>query len=264
MTLRVAADLVRRALGDLLAVVQDRDPVADPHDHPHVVLDEQDRQPEVPAEAADERGHLRRSRSGSCRRSARRAAAASARCASARASSSRRWSPYGRFLASSSSRPRRPTRRRQLARPAPRRPPPRAAARGVRRASRRRMLALSCSVHAHQDVLERGHVLEQADVLEGAADARPRPCRSGGRCGRCRAGARRLLYQAGRMIASTSDDHEEPERDDDGRDQTIRSSLARRRAEDDRERPRRCSAGRTHRTDSSQTRRGRAIMRPAP
>ena len=36
-----------RALGDLLAVVEHRDPVADAHDHPHVVLDEQDRQAEL-------------------------------------------------------------------------------------------------------------------------------------------------------------------------------------------------------------------------
>ena len=47
MTLRVRADLVGRALGDLLAVVEDGDPVADAHDHPHVVLDEQDRQAEL-------------------------------------------------------------------------------------------------------------------------------------------------------------------------------------------------------------------------
>ena len=43
MTLRVRADLLRRPLGDLLAVVEHRDPVADAHDHAHVVLDEQDR-----------------------------------------------------------------------------------------------------------------------------------------------------------------------------------------------------------------------------
>ena len=47
MTFGLRADLVRRALGDLLAVVEDGDPVADAHDHPHVVLDEQDRQAEL-------------------------------------------------------------------------------------------------------------------------------------------------------------------------------------------------------------------------
>ena len=54
----VSADLVRGALGDLLAVVEHRDPVADAHDHPHVVLDEQDRDAQLPADAGDEVGHL--------------------------------------------------------------------------------------------------------------------------------------------------------------------------------------------------------------
>ena len=44
MTFGIAADLVRRALGDPLAVIEDGDPVADAHDDAHVVLDEQDRQ----------------------------------------------------------------------------------------------------------------------------------------------------------------------------------------------------------------------------
>ena len=44
MTCGSAHDL-GRALGDLLAVVEDGDPVADAHDDAHVVLDEQDRQP---------------------------------------------------------------------------------------------------------------------------------------------------------------------------------------------------------------------------
>ena len=152
---------------DLLAVVQDHDAVADAHDHPHVVLDEQDVRPELRAEPADERGHLRRSRSGSCRPSARRAAAAPGRCPSARASSSRRWSPYGRFLASSSSRPRSPTSRSSSAARS-------AAASSSRRWRRRRdqvvdQVGLQLEVHADEDVLERRHVLEQADVLERAA-----------------------------------------------------------------------------------------------
>ncbi len=49
MTLGSAPDLVGRALGDLLAVVEDGDPVADAHHDPHVVLDEQDRQAELAA-----------------------------------------------------------------------------------------------------------------------------------------------------------------------------------------------------------------------
>ena len=40
---RVVADLGRRALGDLAAELEHDDPVGDPHDQPHVVLDEQDR-----------------------------------------------------------------------------------------------------------------------------------------------------------------------------------------------------------------------------
>ena len=60
MTSRVRPDLGRGALGDDLAVVEDRDPVADAHDDAHVVLDEQDGQPELGPEAADEVGHLAR------------------------------------------------------------------------------------------------------------------------------------------------------------------------------------------------------------
>src|SRR5437879_2883534 len=37
----VFADLIRTALRDLLAVVEDHDPLRDPHDHLHVVLDEE-------------------------------------------------------------------------------------------------------------------------------------------------------------------------------------------------------------------------------
>src|SRR6266480_6632810 len=40
---RVAADRLRRALGDLLAVVEHDDALRDVHDHLHVVLHEQDR-----------------------------------------------------------------------------------------------------------------------------------------------------------------------------------------------------------------------------
>ena len=60
MTSRVATDLFGRALGDLLAVVEDRHPVADAHDHAHVVLDEQDRQAVLGPQPVDERHHLLR------------------------------------------------------------------------------------------------------------------------------------------------------------------------------------------------------------
>ena len=63
MTRAVGPDLGRRPFGDLLAVVEDRDPVADAHDHAHVVLDEQDRQAQLvpdPAEEGHHRGRLGR------------------------------------------------------------------------------------------------------------------------------------------------------------------------------------------------------------
>src|SRR5262249_20321278 len=50
---RVLANLVRQALGDLLAELQHDDAVADAHDQAHVVLDEQDRDARV-ADAPDE------------------------------------------------------------------------------------------------------------------------------------------------------------------------------------------------------------------
>ena len=56
--LGVGPDLGRRAFGDLLAMVEDGHPVADPHDHAHVVLDEEDRQAEFAAQPADEIGQL--------------------------------------------------------------------------------------------------------------------------------------------------------------------------------------------------------------
>src|SRR5258705_4223175 len=44
---RVALDLARRPLGDLLAVIEHRDPVGDLHDHAHVVLDQDNGDAEV-------------------------------------------------------------------------------------------------------------------------------------------------------------------------------------------------------------------------
>ena len=52
------ATCVERALGDLDAVVERHDAVGDPLDHVHVVLDHEDRQPELVAQPADHLGHL--------------------------------------------------------------------------------------------------------------------------------------------------------------------------------------------------------------
>src|SRR2546425_1253190 len=57
---RVAADRVGRALGDLLAEVQHGHAVGDAHDHRHVVLDEEQRQPALEGDLADEGGGVAR------------------------------------------------------------------------------------------------------------------------------------------------------------------------------------------------------------
>ena len=57
---RILLDLLRRPLGDLAAVVEDGDLLGDAHDHPHLVLDEQDRDAQVAAQLAEEVGHLER------------------------------------------------------------------------------------------------------------------------------------------------------------------------------------------------------------
>ena len=49
-------------------MVEDRHPIADAHDDAHVVLDEQDGQPELGAQAPDEIGHLARTLSYANRR----------------------------------------------------------------------------------------------------------------------------------------------------------------------------------------------------
>ncbi len=56
----VALDLRRRALGDALAVVEDRDALGDAHDHAHGMLDEQDGDAALVTEAADEGRRLGR------------------------------------------------------------------------------------------------------------------------------------------------------------------------------------------------------------
>src|SRR5258706_14152547 len=55
---RVVTDLGRDPLGDLLAELQDYDPVADPHHQAHVVLDEQHGHPGI-ADLADQREEVR-------------------------------------------------------------------------------------------------------------------------------------------------------------------------------------------------------------
>ena len=64
--------------------------------------------------------------------------------------------------------PAQPDEPEQLARRVRRRPPPRAAG-AARRCRWSTMFELELEVHADEHVLERGHVLEQPDVLEGAA-----------------------------------------------------------------------------------------------
>ena len=56
---RIVADRLRVALGELLAVVQDGDVLRDPHDDLHVVLDEQDRDAELVAQALHEAREVR-------------------------------------------------------------------------------------------------------------------------------------------------------------------------------------------------------------
>src|SRR5260370_39063008 len=51
---RVGGDLARLALGDLAPVVQDDHAVGDAHDQVHVVLDHDQRQPQLVAQADDE------------------------------------------------------------------------------------------------------------------------------------------------------------------------------------------------------------------
>ena len=50
----------RNARGDLTAKVDDIDPVGNVHDQVHVVLDEEDGEPKLRADLADERGQLLR------------------------------------------------------------------------------------------------------------------------------------------------------------------------------------------------------------
>src|ERR1700682_1155141 len=54
----VALDRGRHAVADLLAVVEDHDPVGDVHDHAHVVLDQADRGAELVVHVQHEAAHV--------------------------------------------------------------------------------------------------------------------------------------------------------------------------------------------------------------
>src|SRR5664279_2915526 len=55
---RVVSDLVRRAVADLLAVIEHHHPVADVHHHAHVVFDQHHGGPELVIHVQDEAAHV--------------------------------------------------------------------------------------------------------------------------------------------------------------------------------------------------------------
>src|SRR5664279_1303779 len=55
---RVVAHLIRQPIADLLAIVEDDDPVADVHDDAHVVLDQHDGSAELVVDVEDEAAHV--------------------------------------------------------------------------------------------------------------------------------------------------------------------------------------------------------------
>src|SRR6476660_4389718 len=54
----IRADLLRRAVADLLAVVEHDDAIRDVHHDPHVVLDQHDRRAELVVDVEDEAAHV--------------------------------------------------------------------------------------------------------------------------------------------------------------------------------------------------------------
>ena len=94
----VALDLLGRALGDLLPVIEHGHAIRDPHHHLHIVLDHQDRQ--VSSLRSFDTKPVKSSVSWEFM-----PAVGSSRSRSfgsvtgAQATSSRRWSPYGRLRA---------------------------------------------------------------------------------------------------------------------------------------------------------------------
>ena len=81
------------AFGDLLAAVEHGDPLGDPHDHAHVVLDEQDRHLMLVADPVHEVGERSPTRCGFMPAVGSSSSSTLGLSASARATSSRRWSP---------------------------------------------------------------------------------------------------------------------------------------------------------------------------
>ena len=189
MTRGLALDLGRRALGDLLAVVEHRDPVGDAHDDLHVVLDQQDRQAELVAQLPDEARQLRASPAGSCRRSARRAAAA--RLGRQRAGDLQAaLVAVGQVPGESSRAALEPDEVEQLAR------------------------ARSCACSSSRTTPGGRRIARPAGRLEPRVHARPARsparscCRTGGcsgRCGRCRARDHLVRLRAG-DVAAVEDD----------------------------------------------------------
>ena len=55
---RVGADLVRRAVGDLAAIIEHDDAVGDVHHDAHIVLDQCDRRAELVVDVEDEAAHV--------------------------------------------------------------------------------------------------------------------------------------------------------------------------------------------------------------
>ena len=183
MTARVGPDLLRRALGDLLAVVEDGDPLADAHHHLHVVLDQQDGQLELVAQPLMSRVIC--ARLAGVHAGRRLVQQEQLRLAGQRA---RQLEPalvaVGQVLgpARPRSAARRPTSSQQLARPLPRRLLLGAHRRQLEQ--RRPPAAPSCACGARPSRWRDRHGAEQADVLERATDPQLRRSRaaSGRRC----------------------------------------------------------------------------------
>ena len=165
---RILLDLLRRPFGDLLPVVQDRDLLRDPHDHAHLVLDEQDRDARARSRSLRKKSVMPWDSDGFMPAVGSSSSSRRGLLARARATSSRRWSPYGSLTARWSPRPLRPTNSRRRSASASRVglfatlcPGPHD------RAQPRRVEVV---VLADEDVLEGGHAPEQADVLVGPRD----------------------------------------------------------------------------------------------
>ena len=168
ITRLVLLDFLRRPLGDLLAVVEHRDAIGDVHDHAHVVLDHQHRELLFVSELVDEGREVRRLlrvHPGS-----RLVEQQQLRLRRERASNlESALVAVGEIAGDLVVLVAQAAELQQLAA---------AIARTLFLATDARCAddryqdpAFEPRVHTHHDVLERGHVLEQADVLERPADA---------------------------------------------------------------------------------------------